>query len=517
MKADFTSKQMKDARVAGWVVQKLSFARAMQDKIQVRCLSRAFDPGNIIRWLNSSNPNMGRRLLQELPDKVLRPVVPEMLQRWGKMADPVAGQAALRLARLAPDRVAPLLKYCMAKHPLSSQSIRLWGAVQAASRMGPAGAEILRQLLLRVELSKSGALLAGLGVNVAAVRLRMPEAPALAAATVHHFGPGFGDLDMMLTDLYSELAPGMPFLGILYDREHRKCGYFFEDLPELFVDDAPIAELDQLAESARLGHLDSVVKALRMDGPMPELATFAARLVRLLSGNLDQHARCTVYLFVLAAAAAQYARLKFDFEQCEFSFLLDLLTSDVAELHCELELIDAAVHCFTEADIPRVQQELRSAHNYQGAVRLLSLIQRLGCDEFLEPLVDALGCEMDEVAVHDAARVLVRTYGRSALDMVVRKWTEFDDVQKYVAIDVVAGSTRYAAAKALLELLPHALDDNEDAELWGEMAYALASPRLIPGLQQLAAKGISQAEEALEAIRLFAEDDAEEAAGACAG
>jgi len=477
---------MNDTSIVGWVLLQTSIARRYGEEQRAERLSELLEDPAANRWIFSKNEVLAGRVLEELADRAVMELAPMLLRRWHKLTDSAAVQAAIRLARLCPDRLLPVLMRHVRSYRLRSSNGRDWGVVHAAMLMGETGRPLVESLVSRAMKDPGKPIMPE--VICAAIRLRMPEAPSLAVNAVTALSPGFGHIDMMLDQVFAEFAPGLPFLGILHDREFRREGYMFADLPELFTEDAPLEELDRLAEQAGPGgRMAAVLKSLIPGGKMPELTSFAATVGSSLPDTVDKYAQSNVYLFVLAAAAAQYARFEHKFEECSLQYLLDLLTCDVADLPCERELMDALCSQLTEEDVPRLKQELEEARGYRGAVRLVRLMERLGYEEFIEPVIDCTGEDAEEGAAWEAVRVLVG-FGDKAVNALADRWEELDPVQRIYATDVFSAVGGEAAIRRLMQLYPSMREDTLELEMWCQTAKCVPDARLLPPLRQAIGK-----------------------------
>jgi hypothetical protein len=496
--------QVADRRVALWALLQIDHASALGDGRRAEALGRLFDPPAIFRWLFESRDQLvAGRLLETLPAEQLEPFFPALVAAWEGLSGPVAAQAATRMAARRHPGLLPLLERTAATLDLTKETPLLAGLTQAARHFGAGGIPLLRILLERIEKEHGPAALQWSGCLRVAARLGVPGAPGLVARTLSAMADSMLDMESLLEEVFGELAPGSPFLALLFDREYRRRGYLLEDLPELFVEGIPLAELDRLAETAGASHMTAALSLLRSEIRVPELAGFALEFARQLGALRHRDAEKAAFLFVLAAAAAQSARTDFKFEGCDLQHMLDLLTCDVEQLPCAEPLAESILAVVTRADAPRLVAELSAAMPYRGCQRLVRLMGRLGWPEFIGPLLASLGEEADPAGAHAAAESLAKL-GKPALEAIVARWLDMDLVQQVNALDVFAAAAAAGTegvAEALAVLLPRVRDDDFFFDLWCAAAESVADPSLLPLLEAEVHREDSEAGRAAETIR----------------
>jgi len=287
----------------------------------------------------------------------------------------------------------------------------------------------------------------------------------------------------MLEEVFEVVAPGQPFLQVLFAIEFQRCGYRFVDLPELFAPEAPLEELDHLAEFGGPEKLSRAMALLPAAGTNPRLAAFVREVVNLLPSNISRAGQQLALLLVIAAAATQHAREEYDFTGTQYQELLDLFTCDVAHLPCGPALHDELLKRTDEKTLPLLKKEAEVAREYRGARRLVGLLAALDSPELVGPLVLCMKGDADETAAHEASVALAR-FGNLAIRHLAGGWEELDFMQRMCAYDVLAWCQGEVAVETLLRLWTLARKDELEVEMWCMTAELLADPRLLQFMQE---------------------------------
>jgi len=265
---------------------------------------------------------------------------------------------------------------------------------------------------------------------------------------------------------------------MLLDRDGIFGWYKFGDLPELFVEGADIGALDRFADEIESVCPSSLLENLPDAGPHQPLAEFVRRTEAALPGNCPRPTLKRFKLFVLAAAAARAARSEFSFRDRGFKWLVDLLTCDIEVMPFEGELTEAIVEKAAGSDMRVLVEEMSLARQYRGASRLVKVMGRLLDSAFINPLIDGMAEDADEMGGYEAAKVLAM-YGDDAVAELGRRWADLDFVQRIHATETLSIVSSPAVVNLLVEVYPDMRTRSHDFELWCSMAEATADPELL--------------------------------------
>ena len=386
-------------------------------------------PELVRRWLFSSRAAVAIRLLDELPDRCLKEHVPELVERWFELPTSVAGCSLERLVDLAPAKTAELLVDAARRLDGPQEVVRLCTVARAACKLGKAGKPAVTVMLQRYLDSTGVYRMYWDGLFVAAAAQGIREAPNLVArglVEMASYGPA---AESLLEEVYLQLAPEVPFLGMLFDVEFRCMGYRFIDIPELLQKNAPIDTLDYLADTTGTARLQQVLALLEEPQQHRRLAVFASRLAGGLPSSAPVATRRLVYLFCLASAAACWSAPFYPVEAMEFRQILELLSVDLPVIpHLEQLMLELKKRCNTR-HLAIVHRELGEARQYRGAVRIIELISRVNSPRSAGPLLDCLAEECCE-EVAQAAMVALLRLGRKGMEYCREHWDELDDNQR---------------------------------------------------------------------------------------
>jgi hypothetical protein len=473
---------MRDRNVVGWVLSQVSLARRNSDSEQAEGYLALLTQEVVERWLKQGNGHLATRLLEELPDEAVAPFADYLLNNWEVLADALAAQALIRLAGTVPDRVLELVETRLCRNRATTPH-RLWGAARALERIGPDAVPVLSRLLHQRGRTIGAHRLQWTGLLKAAAVLNLPGLAPLVRAAVTDMSTEVLDIQALLEDVYHALAPGQPFMDMLFDIELRRCGYRFEDLPELFSDEANLQELDGLAESGGPEKMARAVDLLkRLKSTLP-VCRFAVELAAELPESSPRTARQMVYLFLLAAAAASYARHDFEVEGKELQHLLDVLTCDITHVPHERTIAQAIIDNGDEDKMEVLHRELDEARFYRGAPRLLGVLARLNHPSSIEPVIACLADGVDDETAHAAVAVLAR-HGERALEALTRRWSDLDELQRLNALDVYAAVGGLAAAGHLVRLFPPPGSHELELGGWCMAAESVPDARYLPLLEE---------------------------------
>ena len=468
--------QMKDQRVVGWVVKQLSAARYVGDRTRELELLPLLDEETGKRWIFSDHTILGQRVMEEMADDVVVSTLEGIENRWQKMKKPIASQVLVRLAEASPARALEVIDALELVERTTGECEQLWSLLAAAGHLGPAGTRMVARLVARYR-NKSPAKLYTSGLVKAAVEHRLDSAPGLLAKALSPGGCHAFDVDVLLDDAYSALAPQAPFFRMLLDRDGIFGWYRFGDLPELFVEGADIGALDRFADEIENVCLSSLLESLPATGPHQPLAEFVRRTEAALPGNCPPPTLKRFKLFVLAAAAAQAGRSEFSFRDRGFKWLVDLLTCDIEIMPFEGELTEAIVQKAAGSDMRVLVEEMSLARQYRGASRLVKVMGRLLDPAFINPLIDGMAEDADEMGGYEAAKVLAM-YGDDAVAELGSRWADLDFVQRIHATETLSVVSSPAVVNLLAEVYPDMRKGDFEFELWCTAAEATADPDL---------------------------------------
>lgn len=470
-------KQMKDQRVVGWVVTQLNTARYVDNCQRERELLPLLDEETGLRWIFSGNKVLGQRVIEEMADDVVVSTLEGIEKRWWKMLKPIAARVLVRLAQASPARALYVIDELELVERTTGECEQLWSLLAASEHLGPAGARMVARLVERYQ-HKNAIKLYMSGLVKAAVFHRLDSAPGLLAKALSPGGCHSTDVDILLDDAYSALAPELPFFRMLLDREGIFGWYKFGDLPELFADDADIATLDRFADDIDSADLPRLLSGMSAEGPHLALAEFAHQVAAALGEECPPPTLKRFKLFVLAVTAARLSRTTFTFGNKSFKWLMNLLTCDIEVMPFEKELIDTIVAKAAGNKTTVLVEEMALARQYRGASRLMKVVSRLLDPSFIHPLIDAMSDDSDELGGYDAGRVLA-LYGDDAVAALGERWADLDFVQQIHCAEALSIIASPAVVKLLTEIYPDMRKRSSDFELWCSMAEACAAPELI--------------------------------------
>lgn len=473
---------MSNRNIVGWVLSQVSLARRNGDLEQAQGHLMALTSEVVERWLKHGKGHLPVRLLEELPDEAVAPFADYLLGNWEGLSDALAAQALIRLAGSVPERVLELVETRLCRGPLTTPH-RLWGAARALERIGADAVPVLSRLLQQRGRAIGAHRLQWTGLLKAAAVLNIPGLAPLVAATVTDMSTEVLDIQALLEDVYRALAPGQPFMDMLFDIELRRCGYRFEDMPELFVDEANLKELDSLAERGgpeKTARAVDLLKRLRSTLPV---CRFALELSAELPESSPRTARQMVYLFMLAAGAAAYARPDFPLEAKSLQDLLDVLTCDITQVPHERTIAQAIIDNDDDDKLEVLHRELDVARFYRGAPRLLGVLARLHHPSSIQPVIACLADGVDDETAHAAVSLLAR-HGEQALDALTQRWKDLDELQRLNALDVYAAVGGLTAAEHLVKLFPQPGSHELELGGWCMAAESVPDARYLPLLEE---------------------------------
>jgi hypothetical protein len=494
--------QMRDMSVVEWALTQLSGARMVDDEERIAELERLFPVPVARYWLESRNQVLAPRVMEELPMAVVAEVAAEYEARFLELDEPLARQFLLRLADLAPLRALSLLEEVVARAAGPKDALTLAFAVQATRRIGSPANALLNSVIDLCTGDGQAYHLYWSGLFGAMARVRRPTlAQDVVQALVATDGPGI-EGQAILLEVFGAMAPECPFLEMLFCIEFQHSGYRFGDLPELFRQEAPIEELDRLAESLGDTRTDVVLKRLPQVGPDNGVANFARSLVDQLPPHAPKRVRRLVYLTVIAAAAAQYLCYCESWPELPYEQLVDIVTADVPFLPHENELLAHVVRSTGPRELERLHREVAVAREYRGAQRLVRVLCELHHESSIPALLSCLDGETDEAAALLAVVALAR-YGKAILQPLAGAWEEMDEVARMRALDVLGMAGSPEAADHLLHFFADVVDDELPLGAWCEAAQAIPDRRYLSLLDAPRHKRKAEVKQTIDRLKVL--------------
>ncbi len=473
-----TTEQMRDEQVCWWVIRQHDAARVLDDHQRLGELETLFTRELVAHWLRSGEKMLAARLLETIPIPLFMAVAPELEERYFQLSMDVAYALLFRLASAEPLRALALLEEILeqANGPRSTRDLTL--VVRVARLIGALANALLRRLVESCTGDGAGYHMYWSGLFRAMVALDLEDGPErIARGLVATDGPGF-EGELIMHDLFVELAPGCPFMDMLMDIEFRQSGYRFADVPELFTPNVAVEEFDRLASAEGHVLLKEAVASLTEVGPAARAACFARSLVAAMPPQAPARVLRLTHLLAVAAFAAQYQCTADSWQDLEYKQLLEVASADIEYLPHEADLLAEITHRTGARELSILHRELEEARFFRGASRLVKVLAELGKPASLVPLLQCLDIETDERAGDLAAQALAR-YRAGGLKALREGWSEMDEFSRTRALEVVALIGGPSAADHLLHFFPDAFQDELSMGAWCDAAAAIPDGRYL--------------------------------------
>ena len=519
-----TREQMDNPLVQAWVFDHIKKARAVGDAPREAALAALVDREVILDVLGEGQLSRLGTMLKVTPKERLMLARGELLASWPDWPGMLPAAHAELMTALDPDGLHGVLAgelerlQATCDEPDAEEGLAPWGHFQ------------IRAVLAGVAALGSRAHDLVSPAMEVAVRA-IPDDPRLLAMAVwaslragdQHVAVGllsdhwieepdeddeaswFDALEEALRVAHEELAPGSPYFRYFREADEDETELALEDLPELFVEQAPLEELNPFSdlddddldfdEEVSLFEVVRPRLALLPEGDAaPQVAAFARELAGELDGELEGlPARNLLAAFVLGAVAASYSRPRLNPAAWNPRSLARVAAADLsphpclAEVAAEVERLPPAqqVHLLTLAG------QLAVRHGERNVVRLMGLAAR---PELLQLLIHYMDMDAEDALCEEATRAICRL-GPAAEEGILACWEALDSSQQIYGREVLENLGGEDTVQFLLRTLPAIKADPQELEGWCRVAEALVDPRLLDALAPELKRGLPAVEE----------------------
>ena len=474
--------QMRNPRVVRWVLHRLEQAQEADDELRARELAALLDAPALQWLLGSDHEMLATDALRLLAAGHLASIQEWLFERCSTLPGSVARWASIRIAEMAPEEYRESVAAALDSGTTPDQLSGSPGLLQGLAGMGRAAGPIATRLLDGIRPASLAPWQLEAAV-VLSVEAGTPHAASLIAATLKTRSSDETVASAILGTAYRTLTGGLPYFTHFEDVVEGVSKLCLADVPELFDEQAPLAELDQAARTRRGKRLKVARRLLqqREGRKIPASSLALTVLEELGRGKVGPEARDALASFCLAAVAAIHAREALDLEALETPDLLRLVSTDLDRPPSGKQLTEEISHRDADQTAQAILELLDHGRVPGDGDNLVELMACLRSDHFVDPLIRTLAGGWADY-LSDRAVLALGCFGERAEAGIVDQWDRLDRTQRIYAFDVLERVGGDRTVEHLLRILPDHRAATDRLEMWCALAEAVPDPRIVDAL-----------------------------------
>lgn len=472
-----------DPLIAKWALHILG---RLQETSETDCESfgeSVFNELALHRLIDQADPEVLPSLFRLLPARSFSPLTDSIVNKWPSWESVTASWSAKVIAQLEPGLAVGLFEEFVSSKNCFRDANKTYGVIESLAEMAPGQGAKIRERLLDAYL--------GLRASFV-IKMFFPEMFNLAyqhncqeAFKLLQKLPAVADkdyrFDSLLQSIYRKVAGGLPYFRLARDIIEEETHLSFAGISRLFMDNAPLGEMDKLCRSGKTSAMHKALELFpsRQNPEEPVTVELAGKLLEVEGKLPDREQKECLAGLIIALLAYEYAVSEPGWSTCGLAELVDYAASDISLLPG----YDDMVKRLMELDRDEVTEKLVDRYPEEwetyGGVTMADIMGDLGYPEFAPVLLKSLDEDGDYLC--EAAMYALGKIGEAAEMEICEHWDSLSKSQQIFSFGALEHCGGERTVKLLMDIFPEM--KGHDIEQWCMTALSVPDPRLIEVLE----------------------------------